>query len=142
MTEQEHRELDARVAVEVMGWRLDGYWWVDADGKPIVASITENGWYPSQEIAAAWQVVERLRAEGWIVRVQEMPDGLPLLAGAGWRGEEAREIHKRAVCMLYPSPAIQEKYRRWAHQMAATADTAPEAICKAALEWAERRAGE
>jgi hypothetical protein len=58
------RELDALVAEKVMGWRdvSDGY------GTPPEATLWEAIHiipHYSTDIAAAWQVVERMRDQGW-----------------------------------------------------------------------------
>lgn len=112
MTEQEHRKLDARVAMEVMGW-------VDVQAMPITETLvgrpTEGalgGKVPrySSRIEDAWQVVERLQAEGHYI-------GLALRDGDEW------------VCELLKG-----------HHGSGVAYSAPEAICRAALAWAEWRA--
>ena len=64
------RELDALVAEKVMGWRLldppqadqPSYWatWVMLPHREAA-----KDWSPSTNIAAAWEVVERLRANGY-----------------------------------------------------------------------------
>jgi len=68
------RELDMRVAVEVMGWHqytppawlgLQWYW---TDGEPVedAQSYTvphecaKNSWHPFTDIAAAWEVMEKI----------------------------------------------------------------------------------
>ncbi len=43
------RELDARVAVEVMGWESDKF--------------DLHFWHPSTDIAAAWEVWEHMKAD-------------------------------------------------------------------------------
>lgn len=126
-------ELDTAVAERVMGDRRESMgWWVSRDGSTF--SCANGGPRPySTDIAAAWQVVERLRAEGWIVRVQEMPDSLPFLAGAGWRVGEGREIPARAVCILHPNPVLEERRGQHGQQVTEFAMSSPEAICRAAL---------
>ena len=57
------RELDERVAVEVMGWTLDilmmsAFWGADED------------WSPSTSIADAWLVVEEMRKRGWTIFIR------------------------------------------------------------------------
>jgi hypothetical protein len=60
------RELDALVAVEVMGWHNDHevpyYDWVQESNEVIHIS---KRWSPSSDIGAAWEVVEKMIANGW-----------------------------------------------------------------------------
>ena len=116
------RELDARIAEEVMGWekmclsyrpetKEYTHWKIDTDDGlyHIQASIPE--WSPSTQIADAWLVVEKLgKLTGKDVLVEHCADG-ERLCTLGW--------HYRGIWMK----DIQEK-----------ADTAPLAICLAALE--------
>ncbi len=90
------QELDALVATEVMGWRrtITGTLcdsWVDARGWP-------TGWgdydgervfEPSTDIAAAWQVVERLNTLGYDVQVDSYEHGTmwSAILYKGLRGE-------------------------------------------------------
>jgi hypothetical protein len=64
----EAQRLDARVAVEVMGWQKSdeedyergwpaGLWW--DGGKP------RSSWSPTTDIAQAWEVVEEMVRKGW-----------------------------------------------------------------------------
>ncbi|MGA2504210.1 MAG: hypothetical protein ABSG01_08990 [Anaerolineales bacterium] len=52
------REIDALVAENVMGWSRDKNYWKEVDGfRHSVDSDYDNpGWYPSTDIAAAWEV--------------------------------------------------------------------------------------
>ena len=68
------RELDALVAEKVMGW-----WWGD-DESPAGAGWYEHDdpkrardWSPSQNIADAWEVVEKLVADGFSPDLLHMP---------------------------------------------------------------------
>lgn len=82
------RELDRLVAEQIMGWRYyaSGYglaaqrpYWVTPQG-PFSA---ENLPRFSADVAAAWQVVERLRGDGWDWRIangSDRPTG-----AAGWQ---------------------------------------------------------
>jgi len=84
-------ELAAAIAVEVMGYRLcDGVpwpcgkpyrYWMAPDG----STRDEKDWRPDFNIAAAWDVLEKLRVDGWwrmlegdddswICRIQERGD--------------------------------------------------------------------
>lgn len=78
-------DLDALIAERIMGWHVGkggaraiapspGYeattYWYDADGRamaPRVKDVFANlyPWSPTTDIAAAWQVVERMRLLGW-----------------------------------------------------------------------------
>lgn len=65
------RELDALVAEKVMGWSFeaasptsrDGDFW--SDGENYVVAVDE--FHPSTDVNAAWQVVEKMRGDGWIL---------------------------------------------------------------------------
>lgn len=81
------RELDARVAVEVIGWGRQSESWYDEEGvegtrfiSPSGEETTCFGWGAdctyddlddtylprySEDIAAAWQVVEKFKERGW-----------------------------------------------------------------------------
>lgn len=68
MTDKPGPELDARIAEEVMGWKLFAYNQPWPCGKPHTAWIASGGriinqcdWEPSTDIAAAWEVVKKLR---------------------------------------------------------------------------------
>jgi hypothetical protein len=76
------RELDALVAEKVMGWHeaqttFNGLWWcVEGDGSYFgrrQARVSE--WHPSTNIADAWQVVEKMRADAWDVLIDGTDDG-------------------------------------------------------------------
>ncbi|MHC4648240.1 MAG: BC1872 family protein [Planctomycetota bacterium] len=72
------REQDALVAEKVMGWEygwdgMDGNCWSDADGKQTgygsggssMAGARSRPFTPTTQIAPAWEVVERMEADGW-----------------------------------------------------------------------------
>lgn len=114
-------ELDRLVAERVMG-------------------VTDfEGWempHYSSHITPAWAVVERLRQAGWLVRVQEMPDGFPWLLDAD---DPRARVYKRAVCLLQwvRLDTRRDMQRFLWHWPKGFADTAPMAICRAALESVE-----
>jgi len=94
------RELDALVAEKVMGWTLSGRVWIDERGHLQTIEPTSFGSFePSSDIAAAWEVVEKMRARGLIV-------DLTLGAGAycrigGFRpfAEERGATAPLAICL-------------------------------------------
>ncbi|HEX8564107.1 MAG TPA: hypothetical protein VF648_00465 [Pyrinomonadaceae bacterium] len=91
----------------------------------------------SSLINMAWIIVEHLRRQGWLVTVKEMPDGFPFEIGAM---EREGEINRRAVCELRWMPTNEHENTRKrinCHPFAAP-DTAPLAICLAALEAEEK----
>ena len=85
MTPAEYRSLDAEVAVKVMGWNhvgrlplnsveyageefedtLQGCWYKDH----VHVAHGRERWAPSTDIQAAWEVVEKLVADGGGVQV-------------------------------------------------------------------------
>lgn len=112
--EMELRELDARIAEQVMGWRhANGEIIViDADGLP--------WWFPSIDIAAAWEVVERIfHKKGWslwpLSAAKNIEDDSPAWYATGWGIYESSgiDLHGEEI-------AIDR--------------TAPLAICRAALK--------
>lgn len=70
------REMDALVAEYVMGWKhvnviglTYGEFTIHPDNGVFIAHATQYRvivpWMPSTDIAAAWQVVEKMRTDGW-----------------------------------------------------------------------------
>jgi hypothetical protein len=117
-------ELDELIAEKVMCWkvrydthkngRTSDYSWsgaIDHLGnyriiKPSkYLSWEENGWSPSTDITAAWEVIEKIKSDGLLIVMLDTPKEFyyfrVLKNGIGWRGYKAK--------------------------------TAPEAICKAIL---------
>ena len=68
------RELDVLIGEKVMGWKGGGLYWINANGAATelyedypgyeCGERSEDAWSPSTSIAAAWQVVEKLREHG------------------------------------------------------------------------------
>lgn len=132
------RELDLRVATDVMGWKPA---FVDRssplgerlpDGPPSdldyyitpVGSVP-CGWSPSTDIAAAWQVAEAMRAR-WAEQdnaKRDEPDAWQFqdFADEGWGA---------SVIWLHHDGPI--------HVVIDIAPTLPLAICRAALAYTER----
>jgi hypothetical protein len=83
----------------------------------------------STDIAAAWLVVEKLRGSGYLVRIQEHPDGFPFFREAVDPATGAGAIHKRALCL------IERVQPLGSHRVEGQGygDTAALAICRAAL---------
>ena len=115
------RELDVRVAAEVMGWTPryvpEGSLlnapesWGELDYWQTSSARVPCGWSPSTDIAAAWEVVEKMRADGWVMSLDHDCYGDGRSAGTD--------------------------VKFWKHRVAeheAHAVTAPLAICLAALE--------
>lgn len=77
-------QMDALVAEKVMGWSIRGELWKDKRGTIRRSKSTFEQyepsirWSPSTDIAAAWEVVEKMpmgmwpSVDGWVV---EIPDG-------------------------------------------------------------------
>lgn len=122
------RAMDALVAEKVMGWTRweweRGDWDGPADATIFAQherslAVYANGeeepsfWFaPSTDIAAAWQVVERMRDLGW-------PWG-----GARWRVSEWTSPRKAEFSAQFEKLNVT---------VGADAETAPLAICRAAL---------
>lgn len=112
MTEQAGRELDALVAEKVMGWthipvgshpNLRSEAWTNDNGASAVFTLP----FYSQDIAAAWEVVEQLKTLGWTCFLDN---------------DDGQHDCEFARMGDQPFNAIQER-----------GETAPLAICRAAL---------
>ena len=118
-------DLDVEVARRVFGEEIGAYD-TDAGPRQFIKSFGLSRDVPpySSEIAAAWTVVERLRDDGFLVRVQEHPESFrhDFEERLAWRA-------RRAMCLM-------ERVTLGVHQRAGIgyADTAALAICRAALE--------
>jgi hypothetical protein len=117
--------LEARVDPTVRDGEPQFHW-----GYPVGHDFAPNF---STDIAGAWRLVEHLREQGWIVRVQEMPDDLPFLAGSGWESGPAPEIQRRAMCQLYRNTARKQQDCMFGRDIVAFGETTALAICRAAL---------
>lgn len=103
-------ELSALVAEKVMGWELsDRGFYVKGINKP-ESYDTPNNWKPASDIAPAWQVMEKLTSLGFLVTIISPPPGYQTWDVRGWK------------------PEINSD------RFIAHSDTAPRAICLAALE--------
>lgn len=117
-------DLDVRIATEVLGWtqrvaksqnpRSQKHWYRPGSNHPIV--LPSFSWH----IAAAWLIVEHLRARGiWLEELTGRYE-TAYRAGFMWRGDHPFSPHY-----------VQEM-----------ADTAPLAICLAALAASSAEEGE
>jgi hypothetical protein len=141
-------ELDAEVARQVMRWRVhcrNTAWWVDAqhENGPIpphgVRGMTcgMDRWSPSTDIAVAWQVVEKmrevLRTDAWKPYPDKRCDQGP------WFSVEAPDdsIHHDCPARGKWCAGLRENTHfegdGWVIDRYALADTAPLAVCLAAL---------
>src|SRR4030042_3346242 len=77
------REMDALIAEKVMGWKISlidltyGGRWENIETGELMGGI--QYWNPSENISAAWEVVEKMKSEGWEILIQwanwnEIPD--------------------------------------------------------------------
>ena len=100
-------EMDARVATDIMKWT--------AERKPGLPHLWLppghfiSGWQPSKDISAAWLVVEKMRELGWNLEI----------------GVSFHDANTYAVC-CWKDPIYDDEHY--------IADTAPVAICRAALK--------
>lgn len=124
MTPEELRHIDAEVAMKVMGWHRGGEpakdnYWADEHGdwQGDIAFVLHDDevWTPSVSIESAWQVVERLRL--WV---------FPREDGQWCAGPEGERTD-----YVYVDPLAGVVDGHLAH--IECADTAPLAICRAAL---------
>jgi hypothetical protein len=120
-------ELDAKVAEKVMGWKREQA----PRGTPIwrwqdrLTWESVNGYRPSLSISDAWGVVARLNRLGWSVSVHERTP---------YRG--ADECLSDCILERYPDDEGAEPIR-----VSVSADTAPLAISRAALQATEQDGG-
>lgn len=113
--------LDRLIAEKVMGWKpIEPYgkYLINADNdtrfvindecRSLPSPPMGDEFYPSTDIAHAWEVIERLRADGWIIWIGPCADN-----GPDWDVQIKRgtNYHERV-----------------------TAETAPLVICRAALK--------
>jgi hypothetical protein len=114
------RELDALVAEKVMGWepwpsQIGSDRWKGPDGEPRYTWIEARAfaglmeWRPSTSISNAWEVVEKL-----LTQLGQQDFHIEHLEGMGWSVATCHE---------------DTGWKGWI-----TADTAPHAICLAALK--------
>lgn len=113
------RELDALVAEKVMGWKRYGRRNSGTWTAPGGFNASAGSWPTySTDIAAAWEVVEAMQKKAWVTEVSAdcFVDGRPAgFTAHCWYDDDSRHY--------------------------ATADTAPLAICRAALQAMEARHG-
>ncbi|MBC8488493.1 MAG: hypothetical protein H8D45_20895 [Bacteroidetes bacterium] len=83
----------------------------------------------SKKIKFAWHIVEKLQADGWLVTIKVMPEGFPFIVF------DDNKVMSRAVCELLwmDTSTTDNLQRRLYRNPVAFADTAPLAICRAAL---------
>ncbi len=106
------RALDAEVAEKVMGWHCDGEFnWRDENN---VMQDWVDSWWPSTDIADAWQVVEKMQERGAVFGYQTIKEGVR--GNFAWFG-------------VLPTPASS-----FHEDFYGEGETAPLAICRAALE--------
>jgi hypothetical protein len=107
------RELDALIAERIFGLKDGGTHWVNSEGKPTFLKVWDSEWlsepfYPSEDIDFAWYVVEKMQVHGFNTRV---------------------EVQSQTVCSMW----VKNLNIRGPEPVTARAETAPLAICRAAL---------
>ena len=123
------RALDALIAEKVMGWqRISSRLWHDQQGSEHYIDGEEYprqpAWRPSEDTGAAWQVFQRIVQMGAddvaICYFSSLDENI----AAGW------------VCVVEGCNFAREVQLPFGRED--YSDTAPLAICRAALEWAEQ----
>ncbi|AEG14378.1 hypothetical protein Desku_0772 [Desulfofundulus kuznetsovii DSM 6115] len=138
--EQVGKEMDRLIAEKLMGWQVkktvgsDGAeeWWIPQKVACIVKAPWSGMvfmWNPSTDVKAAWDVVEKLRQMGWLVRVQAMPDGI-LPSGKPAPAYIATGVYIKG----HSSDDRSEIEKYVCSDFNGYGTTAPEAICRLALE--------
>lgn len=106
------RELDALVAERIFGAKLiNGEWVVKIGNFQSKSNILMNY---STDIAAAWEVVEKMQSKGYVVDISCY----------------SVISNRRSSCVIYVQGEPWEKFD-------AESESAPEAICSAALKVVE-----
>ena len=112
MDEENKQRIRRAIAVDVMGWQFNDfhkwYYTVEADGLENVRAWWDE-WKPDEDIAAAWQVLDKLVLTGWYAQLN---------------------VDQGSFC-------IMKSYNSEGHVMqhaGGEANTMPEAICKAAYQ--------
>lgn len=67
----DNREISEKIATEIMGWAERNSLWVantgwyrSCDGPQIICRV--DAWNPPENIAQAFEVVEKMREKGWV----------------------------------------------------------------------------
>ena len=107
------RELDALVAEKVMGWKectveagitgqaalgsIGAWYWIDEGGRKMIEGYVKPY---SKNIAAAWEVVEKLLESGESVAVRQgqIPSGMIRQCCIGFREGVEAETVPLAIC--------------------------------------------
>jgi hypothetical protein len=117
------RELDALVAEKVMGWTVDPIYrmYTGSVVRHAAGHNLETRFNPSTDITAAWEVVEKMRALGlWVeINLGYEFDGPSIDCIIGEYGAAGGIIE-----------GLRHGEKQWSEE----ADTAPLAICLAALK--------
>ena len=116
-------DIDREVAEKVMGWNPneDGDW-DTPDGH--WCGYYEHEWHPSTSISDAWQVVEKLNKQGIVISLMDQH---------GY-DEEKNNYRMWRVGFMDEKAHEQNKSREQVWFEVEEADTAPLAICMAALK--------
>lgn len=110
------KELDELVAEKVMGWKRTGQCWKDDRGNTRTIELTSFGSFePSQDISAAWEVVEKLK------------DGYQYFY-TGW--DYPTETY---FAQFIEAIATDDEVGVELREINSISETAPLAICRAAL---------
>ena len=127
-------ELNVLVATKVMGLRLKrddcNSYWIDADGN-------EPEYFTdfSRDIAAAWEIVEKLRLSGLTVEVDAYPESREWLEPpyVGAKAQEWR-LTKGTTYYMCQTFRYEPDCACWVINTEAEGDSAAHAICLAALK--------
>jgi hypothetical protein len=127
------RELDGRVATEVMGWEpYSGGYYYGKDGHILVCLSGEPDgsrppWSPSTDIAAAFQVWERVVE---LLRQEPNTSGIQIEQVQSWWQKDEPAAMWRVNIVEGNNGDPETMFVRFSIE----APTAPLAICKAALQ--------
>lgn len=91
-------EMDALIADKVMGWErvgIDG--WKTQYGLRTIELTSYGSFHPSTDVAAAWEVVERIREKQTEIRIR----GMEWYDGGGWIVEIMDILSKKVQYKSY-----------------------------------------
>lgn len=118
------REIDELVARRVFGMEYHErlmLWYVPGTGATLADGKNLNTWKPSEKIADAWEVVEKMRADGFSMQIETTCHHSSIGGGVAFaKGVHPPGVHKDQEVFAWPL-------------MGPSGRPVPAAICLAAL---------
>ena len=136
------KKLDAMVAKNVFGYELHerlGMWYLPGTNATLADGKCVWQWSPSTDIAAAWEVVEKLRADDWLVAVKCNTDAAQFVIEGSRSEYDAPSLDRSVgpkgscVCELTCMRLYRDNPSAFRNSEFAIQPTTPLAVCVAAL---------